>query len=86
MEFWRAFRELLQGKRISRRGWNGKGQWIELATSAYYIKSDGTCFKATNEAIGSRFILFHGTLGDQVGWLASQGDMLASDWYVVEEE
>lgn len=86
MEFWRALRELLQGKRIARSGWNGKKQWIELATAAHYMRSDGTTFKATHETCGSRFILFHGTIGEQVGWLASQADMLSDDWYVIEEE
>ena len=34
--------------------------------------------------IGSKFIMFVGTSGYQCGWLASQADMLAEDWEIVE--
>ena len=38
----------------------------------------------TVESIGNNAIAFVGTSGVQLGWLASQADMLAEDWKIVE--
>lgn len=75
------------GERIARRGWNGKGQYVELGTCFQYTSHSGdvpksTCVQHTD--IGSAALVFVGTRGRQVGWLASQADMLADDWYIVE--
>lgn len=37
-----------------------------------------------NQHIGNKAIAFCGTSGVQMGWLASQADMLADDWEIVE--
>ena len=34
--------------------------------------------------MGNKAIAFIGTRGIQIGWLASQSDLLAEDWYIVE--
>ena len=34
--------------------------------------------------MGNNAIVFYGTSGIQVGWLASQSDMLSEDWRVVD--
>ena len=39
-----------------------------------------------HDAIGNQAIAFVGTSGVQLGWLASQADMLAEDWVEVENE
>lgn len=39
---------------------------------------------AHHEAIGNKALAFVGTSGVQMGWLASQADMLADDWRIVE--
>ena len=36
-----------------------------------------------HEAIGNQAFAFVGTSGVQIGWLASQADMLANDWNIV---
>lgn len=36
------------------------------------------------EGIGNKALAFVGTSGVQMGWLASQADMLADDWRIVE--
>lgn len=41
---------------------------------------------AEHEAIGNRAIAFVGTSGVQLGWLASQADMLAEDWQIAVEK
>lgn len=65
------------GKKLTRKGWNGKDQYIQLSTQSTYQDYDGP------HKLAGKVIVFHGTLGVQVGWLASQGDLLAEDWVVV---
>ncbi len=74
----------LYGKRIRRRGWNGKNQFVELATCISYKNAEGDVINAQHDAIGNAAFAFVGTSGVQIGWLASQADMLATDWEVVE--
>lgn len=79
MNFGLAIEALRKGFRVCRRGWNGKGIFIELQTpDAYskmtspYIYIDTTGLQTQNtEAPKSR-----------VPWLASQTDMLAEDWEI----
>lgn len=84
MNFGLAIEAAKQGKKIARRGWNGKNQYIELARCISYKSSEGRIVNADHEAIGNKAFAFVGTSGVQMGWLASQADMLANDWYVVE--
>lgn len=80
MKFGEAIELMKKGKRVQREGWNGKNQYIELATSISYKNSIGQIINAEHEAIGNKAIAFVGTSGVQLGWLASQADMLAEDW------
>lgn len=72
---------LKAGKRLARRGWNGEGLFIELQhpdssskmTSPYiFIDTTGSITENLN-APRSR-----------VPWLASQTDLLADDWILVD--
>ena len=85
MDFSEAIKNVKSGKKISRAGWNGKKQYVELATNISYIGADGVAVNADHEAIGNKALAFVGTSGVQIGWLASQADMLAEDWQVLEE-
>ena len=85
MSFGLAIEAAKKGMRIARRGWNGKGQYVELATGISYTTADGTVVNTEHQAIGNRALAFVGTSGVQMGWLASQADMLADDWEIVEE-
>ena len=80
MNFSEALSILKEGKRIKRKGWNGQDQYLTLATAEYYIDCDGT-----KHFTNVPCIVFHGTKGIQVGWLASQEDMLSYDWVVKED-
>lgn len=73
-----------KGTKVARSGWNGKKQYIELATSISYVNADGESVNCNHYAIGNKAIAFVGTSGVQMGWLASQADMLAEDWHIVE--
>ena len=84
MSFGLAIEAMKKGKKVARRGWNGKNQHIELATRIGYMTTEGVFVNVEHEAIGNKAIAFCGTSGVQMGWLASQADMLADDWEVVE--
>lgn len=81
MTFGLAIEALKLGKKVARSGWNGKGIHIELQVpdahskmSHPYIFIDTTGLQTENpDAPKSR-----------VPWLASQTDMLAEDWQIVE--
>lgn len=83
MDFGDAIKLLKQGKKLKREGWNGKNQYIELAERISYINSKGEIINEGHSDIGNKVIAFVGTSGVQLGWLASQADMLAEDWIVL---
>ena len=84
MNFGLAIEAAKKGAKITRRGWNGKGQYVELAEAINYTCPDGTVVNAEHDAIGNRAFVLVWTSGVQMGWLASQADMLADDWTIVE--
>lgn len=82
--FGAALECLKAGLKMKRKGWNGKNQYIELASCISYQSPDGEITNCEHEAIGNKAIAFVGTSGVQMGWLASQADMLADDWMLAE--
>lgn len=79
-----AIRYLKRGLKVARKGWNGKKQYIQLASGISYVTADGQLVNCEHDAIGNRAIAFIGTSGVRMGWLASQADMLADDWVFVD--
>ena len=84
MDFGKAIEALKRGETVARRGWNGKGQYIELATNISYVDASGNIINVEHDVIGNKAIAFVGTSGVQIGWLATQSDMLAEDWEIVK--
>ena len=82
--FGEAIRRIKAGQKVARKGWNGKSQYIQLATGISYKSASGEIVNCEHDAIGNKAIAFVGTSGVQMGWLASQADMLAEDWVLVE--
>ena len=74
--FGRALSLVGEGKRVRRRGWNGKGMWVERACDVNVNTSAG-------RAILAPFLLMRSVQGF-VPWLASQTDILSLDWEVAE--
>lgn len=69
-DFATALRWAKLGFRISRHGWNGNGMWV----FAEGLDTD------------TPYMTLHNSRGqDQKGWVASQGDMFATDWLVLYE-
>ena len=81
--FGEAIKYVKRGLKVARKGWNGKKQYIQLATGISYT-FEGNVINCEHESIGNKAIAFVGTSGVQMGWLASQADMLAEDWVFVE--
>ena len=75
-----AIKYLKRGMKVARKGWNGKKQYIQLATGISYKTADGDIVNCEHDASGNMAIASVGTSGVQMGWLASQADMLADDW------
>lgn len=84
LSFGLAIEAAKKGMKIARRGWNGKNQYVELATCIGYKDPQGNVTNPYHKAIGNKALAFVGTSGVQLGWLASQADMLADDWQIVE--
>ena len=85
MTFGLALEAAKMGKKIARAGWNGKNQYVELGHDfSYTAPGDIPVQPVQHLDIGSEALVFVGTRGRQVGWLASQADMLADDWQIVE--
>ena len=85
LDFCDALRALKSGKRVARAGWNGKGMWIGLVEGYDYNPNKG---RAAVYALGCQKLPWIGmkTADDCfVPWLASQTDMLAEDWQIVEK-
>ena len=77
MDFGQALHELKAGRKVARKGWNGKGIFIKLQLpdqdskmTSPYIYIDTTGLLTNNEDAPISL----------VPWLASQTDMLADDW------
>ena len=84
MNFGKAIDLLKEGKKLTRKGWNGKNQYIELATNISYKNADGEIININHKTMGNKAIAFIGTSGVQIGWLASQSDMLSDDWELID--
>lgn len=83
--FGEAIKYLKRGMKVARKGWNGKKQYIQLATGISYKTTDEEIVNCEHDAIGNMAVAFVGTSGVQMGWLASQADMLAEDWIFAED-
>lgn len=86
LTFGEALQAVKSGKRARRAGWNGKNQYIELARNVSYQNVAGEIVNSGHQDIGKRCIAFVGSRGIQLGWLASQADMLAEDWMIVQRQ
>ena len=84
LNFGTALEAIKDGMKASRAGWNGKSQFIELATRISYVNMRNDHINIMHKDIGNNAIAFVGTRGIQLGWLASQADMLANDWYIFD--
>jgi len=89
MDFSEALVKVKEGKKVARYGWNGKGMFIFLVP--------GSTFKVNRAPLlgiypEGKEITYHAhidmkTADNQiVPWLASQTDVLAEDWEVLNDK
>lgn len=84
LKFGEAIETLKGGGRVARAGWNGKGMWLGLVQGHHYNVPKGS---AMVFALGCEQLPWIGmkTADNKfVPWLASQTDMLAEDWVVID--
>lgn len=89
-DFGWALTQLREGKKVQREGWNGKGMWLVLQEGyPNGVPINANTSRATGMPEGTvcRFLpyIMMKTADDSfVPWLASQTDVLAHDWWVVD--
>ena len=94
MSFGLAIEALKAGKKVARAGWNGKGMWLSLSCNGAREVAAENFWSPHNAAYaqeqgGAATVLPSITMKTVtgeilMGWLASQTDMLAEDWRIVE--
>lgn len=95
MTFGMAIEAMKRGKKVARRGWNGKGMWlcVPLCGGPKEIPATGIWGKPNAEYAEQNggtvkvmpYVTMKAADGSIVmGWLASQTDMLSDDWMIVE--
>lgn len=86
--FGAAIEALKQGKRVLRKGWNGKGMFLYLTKGSEVERARDNVLDDIIKAKGSCVINGHIDMkaaDDSIvcGWLASQTDMLSEDWVIL---
>ncbi len=83
MNFGQAIETLKAGGMVQRAGWNGKGMHLYLEDMLMH-KIRGGVFKSETRKYEPGICMWTAQQTHQPGWLASQADMLADDWQVVD--
>jgi hypothetical protein len=88
MIFGEAIEALKEGKRVARKGWNGKGMFLALAYPTHSLEcSAAVMFNRKFDAVSldmDNFIVMKTAGNTLVPWLASQTDILSEDWMIVD--
>ena len=82
-DFSSALESIQEGGRVARSGWNGKGMFLFLVKGEAVTEAVEDCYgdpsaKGTHKVLDASYM--HTAQGDLVPWLASQTDLLCSDW------
>ena len=67
-----AKKQLDDGKKVCRKGWNGKDMYLKLRKKNEPIK------------MTEPYVYMKNAQGGLIPWLCSQGDLLATDWEIVD--
>lgn len=97
MRFGEALAHARAGKRIARLGWNGENMYVYMTKGRLMPTDEWVASMPSQELTevekerGYVNIMPHLDMKSAqntriIGWLASQTDMLAFDWYVVDDE
>ncbi len=89
MNFGKALEALKQGKKVTRKGWNGKGMFLYyVPVGRYPARTDiAKSIAAEDGKVDyGAYIAMKTAQGYVVPWLASQTDLLGDDWKTAEEQ
>lgn len=94
LTFGHAVEALKRGCRVCRAGWNGKGMWLALSCNGTHTVEAANFWSPHNAAFaieqgGAATVLPSITMKTAtneilMGWLASQTDILAEDWVILD--
>ena len=81
-----AIKALKQGKKVARRGWNGKNMWLFLLFGKDIQNSMNLVYGDNDDGLPILDSICMKTADRKiiVGWLASQTDILAKDWEIIK--
>ncbi len=87
MDFSEALKEVKDGAKIARKNWNAAGQFVYHVPAAEYPAMT----QVAKEEFGDHamvpytaYLAIKTVQGTVAPWLASQTDVLAEDWYIVD--
>lgn len=84
MNFGHALELLKRGEKVARKGWNGKGMFIFIASEFEFVtKANMETFQKSGVTVDDTICMLNAQGDCVVGWLASQTDMLADDWEII---
>ncbi len=87
MDFGKALNLVKSGYKVARKGWNGKGMFIFLVQGSTFTVNRPPLLGIYPEGTVINYcphIDMRTADGSIVPWLASQTDVLAEDWEVLE--
>jgi hypothetical protein len=84
MDFGEALTALKMHGKVARKGWNGKGLSIELQRPDYFSKMTLPYIYMNYPSTSASETAPENHINARVPWSASQTDMLAEDWFIVE--
>lgn len=83
LTFGEALEALKAGKKVARKGWNGKGMFLCFVHWKDWSVNPAETHKTSTHL--APWIGMKTADNMFVPWLASQTDMLAEDWHIVEQ-
>lgn len=86
LSFGLAIEAMKQGRRVTRRGWNGKGMYVFLVHGVdFHTNADLSELEDQDVEVLDCLVMRTATGAFCPGWLASQTDMLADDWMLLPD-
>lgn len=93
MSFEEILPRLKAGEKFCRKNWNGHNMWIALGGAPVILEAEKFwnpharkhATQAGGKAVVDPYFIMKTSQGSiQMGWLASQADLLANDWEVAK--